>query len=76
MPFIAFGCCAYDEPREKIVLFYQSEEPAHKEIAVALRELLPDYMIPRKMIWYPQLPLNKNGKIDRVFLEETLEKED
>ena len=35
-----------------------------------LRELLPEYMIPKKMIINEELPMNQNGKIDRKKLRE------
>jgi amino acid adenylation domain-containing protein len=68
LPFIDFSCCIYDEAAEELVLFYQSGEPQKREIAVALREKLPNYMLPRRFLWQKQLPLNKNGKIDRPLL--------
>ena len=75
LPFIDFGCCMYDEKGEKILLFYQAAEPRDREIAISLRQTLPDYMLPRKMIWSETLPLNKNGKIDRVALTDAYFKE-
>lgn len=37
-------------------------------VAQVLKEKLPEYMIPRVYFALPQLPLNKNGKIDRKAL--------
>lgn len=34
-------------------------------------ELLPDYMIPKKMIFLKSLPVTNNGKVDRIKLAET-----
>ena len=68
LAFIDFGCCIYDDKIEKILLFYQSNAQKDREIAIALRQTLPDYMLPRKMLWSETLPLNKNGKIDRSAL--------
>ena len=65
---IDFGCCIYDEEGEKILLFYQANAQKDREIALALRAVLPSYMLPRKMLWREKLPLNKNGKIDRIAL--------
>ena len=33
-----------------------------------LREYLPSYMIPKKIIFLNQLPMNQNGKVDRKQL--------
>ena len=41
-----------------------------KMIKEKLRELLPEYMIPKKMIINEELPMNQNGKIDRKKLRE------
>jgi len=37
------------------------------------REALPDYMVPRKIYWLEEIPLNHNGKIDRKKLAKLLE---
>jgi acyl-coenzyme A synthetase/AMP-(fatty) acid ligase len=70
LEFVKAGCCFYDERKEKIVLFYQSDKKCDGEIAAALLELLPKYMVPKRMIHYNALPLNKNSKINRTLLIE------
>ena len=35
-----------------------------------LAELIPSYMVPKKIIVLDQFPLNVNGKIDRKALKE------
>lgn len=42
------------------------------EIKEGLKKLLPDYMIPRKIIIKELLPMNANGKINRKLLMEEL----
>ncbi len=41
-----------------------------REVREALREQLPDYMIPSSFVVLPALPLNANGKVDRGALPE------
>ena len=72
MPFIEMAVCIYDSEEEKIVLFYQADKECRKEIVLALAQVLPKYMWPNKFVRYEKLPLNKNNKIDRIKLKETL----
>lgn len=71
LPFITIGCCIYDESHEKIVLCYQAKEPCDKRIVQGLTERLPKFMWPNRYLFFEQMPMNKNGKIDRTFLKET-----
>jgi non-ribosomal peptide synthetase component F len=66
---INMACCIFDKAKEKIMLFYEAAEESNKEIYREMLLKLPKYMIPNKMIWFDKLPLNKNGKIDRVYLK-------
>ena len=43
------------------------------EIRRALKEHVPDYMVPRKFIQAETFPLNKNGKTDRAYFKSILE---
>ncbi|RDU22267.1 D-alanine--poly(phosphoribitol) ligase subunit 1 [Anaerosacchariphilus polymeriproducens] len=40
-----------------------------QQIKKQLKEFLPDYMIPKKIIFLDQIPLTNNGKADRKALE-------
>ena len=42
-----------------------------KELAAALRDKLPRYMVPNRMMRLEQMPLTANGKIDRVTLKQS-----
>lgn len=44
-----------------------------KELSAGLKSLLPDYMIPGEFISLKVMPLNLNGKMDRVLLKKELE---
>ena len=72
MEFIEAAVCIYDGENEKIVLFYQAVRECRKEIVEALQIVLPKYMWPNKFIRYEKLPLNKNAKIDRIKLKDSL----
>ena len=70
---LTIACCVYDEVHEKIVCFYQSQdEDNERQIALEMMKKLPKYMCPNMYIRYDRLPMNKNGKIDRVKLKESL----
>ncbi|MGY0071257.1 non-ribosomal peptide synthetase [Streptomyces sp. QTS137] len=45
-----------------------SEAPTAQELADALRERLPDYMVPGRFVILDQLPVTANGKIDHAAL--------
>ena len=67
LPQIESGCCLFLSGR--ITAFY-SGGIDRKELAGALKKALPDYMVPNRFVKMEQLPLNKNGKIDRKALAE------
>lgn len=72
IPSIERCCCLYNEYKERIMLIYQAEEKTDDVILKTLNEKLPRYMVPNQLIWMEEIPLNKNSKIDRVLLKETL----
>jgi amino acid adenylation domain-containing protein/non-ribosomal peptide synthase protein (TIGR01720 family) len=59
-----------DRPGEKRLVAYLVAEPLPDLVALrgALRERLPDYMIPAAFVTLTQLPLTPNGKLDRRAL--------
>jgi D-alanine--poly(phosphoribitol) ligase subunit 1 len=62
-------CCLYDSDKGRLVMIYQGQ--AEKDhIIEGVKHLLPQYMIPNKFIQINEMPLNANGKIDRVKLKE------
>ena len=68
---ITLCCCLYDEKRQKIVLFIEEQlEKAY--INEKISGLVPEYMLPGKVVTMEQMPINANGKIDRVKLKEFL----
>ena len=41
-----------------------------KEIKKQLKKLVPEYMVPKKIVFLEEMPLNNNGKIDKKKLKE------
>ena len=70
LDFVGAACCLYDEPNQRIVMCYQAAEQRDRQIVLALMKVLPKYMVPNRLIWYRQLPMSKNAKIDRVKLRQ------
>lgn len=70
---IKIAGCIYDDTKGKIVLYYVGNVE-EKDLAVALKEKLPRYMIPNNIIKLEQMPLTANGKIDRVTLKTNYQK--
>lgn len=71
LPEISLCCCLYDEKRQRIVLFIDAHLDK-KEIRERISSLVPDYMLPGKVVTLEDMPINANGKIDRVKLKELL----
>ncbi len=68
VPLVQSACCLFDEARERIVLFYQSAQQDDGGLIRALKQVLPKYMVPGKLRYYKELPLNRTGKVDRALL--------
>ncbi len=60
-------CCVYGEQEGKLVAFYVGAADK-KELRRAAREQMPGFMIPDTFLQMEQMPLTKNGKIDRAAL--------
>lgn len=71
LPEISLCCCLYDEKRNRIVLFID-KEVKKEEINEQLKSMIPEYMLPGKVIAKEEMPINANGKIDRIRLKEEL----
>ena len=66
------SCCLFDEKRGKIVCFYQGDIDK-KEISIEAGRYLPDFMVPNVFRQMEELPVTKNGKIDRNSLKASLD---
>lgn len=80
--YLDAAVCVFDTKHEKIVLCYQPNEEAKKfssereiwqDIVKVLSTKLPKFMWPNRYVMYETLPVNKNGKIDRVALKKEME---
>ena len=65
------NCCLYDEKKDKIIAFLV-EKITINDLNEQLKNKIPEYMLPNKLIVMDSMPLNVNGKIDRVKLKELL----
>lgn len=58
-------CCAlYDSAHELLYLFYTGDGLTKRDIAIKLREALPGFMVPRKIVRLDEMPRLDNGKTD------------
>lgn len=62
-------CCLYNERKQAIVLVYEGDvEPS--EVKDIVKTKVPEYMVPAIVHKLDVMPMNANGKIDRVYLKE------
>ena len=60
-------CCLYDKANSEIVMFYTGSIE-EKTLRKTMKNQVPSYMVPQKCIKMSALPINMNGKIDRIKL--------
>lgn len=74
---IACCACIYDDKKDYIVLIYQGNGLDDKAVLDGIKDKIPKYMYPNKLVRVKQMPHNQNGKIDRAWLKnnyQTIEK--
>lgn len=64
------AACIYISDEQKIILFYTSQSNEDLDILNLIKDKVPKYMFPNKIIRLANLPYNNNGKIDRLTLKE------
>jgi acyl-CoA synthetase (AMP-forming)/AMP-acid ligase II len=64
---VVLPVAAADGETDLVAVCTGAEQPA-EEVLGALRSGLPPYMVPRRLQWREDLPLNLNGKTDRHAL--------
>ena len=63
------AACVFDEKKGRLYGFYCGS-PEKKELHEKLKEQLPVFMVPGRLVKLDQMPLSKNGKKDRGKLRE------
>ena len=63
------ACCLYDNAKKRLVLFYTGGRDK-KDLMKELKLLLPPFMLPNAYHPLDEMPMTKNGKIDRKQLKE------
>lgn len=66
---VAENCVIYNKQKEVLLLFYTGDCDK-RSLALALRQELPGFMVPRKIKKLEQMPKLPNGKYDMKKLEE------
>ena len=62
------SCALYDAQKQRIILFVATEGIDKTALYQHLKTRLPHYMLPALIVDLEALPLNANGKIDRIEL--------
>lgn len=62
-------CCLYHQRRQSIVLIYEGDVEAAR-VKAEVKNRVPEYMVPAIIHKLDKMPMNANGKIDRVLLKE------
>lgn len=75
IPGVNRVCCLYNHVTKRLTAFYMGSLNVAC-IRECVKQKLPYYMVPSAYIWLPLMPLNKNGKIDRSYLQNYAWKEE
>lgn len=66
--FVEIAVCVYDDANSRIVLFWQGDAEKEEELSAFAARELPSYMVPGRYVHVQDMPLNRNGKVDRAEL--------
>ena len=66
-------CCIYNRQKDRIELFYTGDTEQAQLLAV-IKEKLPRYMLPNRITRLEKMPMTVNGKIDRLYLQDLINK--
>ena len=62
-------CCTFNHKNSDIIAIFSGEVKS-EDIAKVVESKLPHYMFPSRYIHLTEMPMNLNGKIDRIKLKE------
>ena len=63
------ACCVYNSRKKRIVMYYAGDI-GKEDFLERLADKLPSYMVPNRVNQLDEMPMTKNGKIDRAKLSE------
>ena len=69
---VAFGWPASGSTADAVVAFVSGDIPDVGDLLLRAKASLPPYIVPRRIFTVARMPLNANGKIDRLVLKERL----
>ncbi len=73
LKLVSNGCVVYQQQSKDIVLIYENEtEITAADFRKQIGQSLPKYMIPTKYARIDKMPMNANGKIDRLKLNKEI----
>lgn len=64
-------CCLYDNEKQHIIAIYQGNV-SKEELIAHIKTRIPVYMLPNIWNKVDEMPINLNGKIDRVLLKKQI----
>lgn len=73
IPNITNAACIFDQPNDKIVLYYTTADNREMDIINLVKDKIPVYMFPEVINHLKVMPYNMNGKIDRIELKKMYE---
>lgn len=74
IPEVTNAACIFDQPNDKIVLYYTTADGMECDIINLVKGRIPVYMFPEAIFHIKEMPYNMNGKIDRIELKKKYEK--
>lgn len=73
IPEVTNAACIFDQPNDKIVLYYTTIDGQELDIINLVKDKIPVYMFPEVINMLKVIPYNMNGKIDRIELKKMYE---
>lgn len=75
IPDVKNVCVVYNSKLKHIIAYYESDvEISPRNFRLSLEKKIPSYMIPHRSELVNVMPMNPNGKIDRLYFKKLSEK--